>query len=635
MNLLIEKLINELTYNGFVRKQQSVGKLFPSFGARVDKVADNGGIRLINTFPEVWHFKVASGTEEGKQYNVYLRFKDIDVQLKRWASNKTLWNKQGTSVDYRKLASEMMNDLDLEADCACLTGDTKIPLLNGKTLTMSELVSEYGTTKKFWVYASDENGDFVPAKARCVGVTGLVKNLIEIELDNGKTIKCTYDHKFRLRDGTYREAKDLKVNDSLMPLYLKVQETSHKYSQTYLKFKLNSKVSVKGMAIWKTVHRQVAETILYKEFENKKKETVETEKQIIIHHNDFNTFNNCPENFTWMGVKEHLLFHAENVNRENITIAIKKYYNDLANKEKIHENTSRAGKIGGNKCKDNKIGWFSKESHHKATINRNKTYWSKLENHIKASLKLLGRKISDEGRENMSLSWTDERRQKQSERMKILNKNLQRNERGANNHKVKAIRYILLDKHAPVYDLCVEKYSNFALEAGIFVHNCPADTFWGPEYIKTQRQAQFGDQENRPPKIRNPKQYGALCKHCDLVFAQLPMYVSTFAKFLKDFYHNDIDKIVKISQDELGVFKKAAKELGKNEQPPSPEQGNKPVKVNPKAPKTGPNKEQPKEEIIEPEIPNTLATKKATQNISPEEKPKDEKRKGKYNTEGE
>ena len=74
--------------------------------------------------------------------------------------------------------------------------------------------------------------------------------------------------------------------------------------------------------------------------------------------------------------------------------------------------------------------------------------------------------------------------------------------------------------------------------------SCPATKFWGPDYIRTQRQAQFGDQENRPPKVRNPKQYGALCKHGDDVFERLPFYTGDFAKFLKTFYSEEIQKMV-------------------------------------------------------------------------------------------
>ena len=79
--------------------------------------------------------------------------------------------------------------------------------------------------------------------------------------------------------------------------------------------------------------------------------------------------------------------------------------------------------------------------------------------------------------------------------------------------------------------------------------SCPASTFWGPNFIRTQRQAQFGDQENRPPKIRNPKQYGISCKHADDVLERLPFYTGDYAKWLKTFYDREIQEMVRTILD--------------------------------------------------------------------------------------
>ena len=73
--------------------------------------------------------------------------------------------------------------------------------------------------------------------------------------------------------------------------------------------------------------------------------------------------------------------------------------------------------------------------------------------------------------------------------------------------------------------------------------SCPATLFWGPDYIRTQRLAQYGDQEERPPRIRNPREKGILCKHGDLVFDVLPAYKSTFAKHLMQFYKKAIETV--------------------------------------------------------------------------------------------
>jgi len=72
--------------------------------------------------------------------------------------------------------------------------------------------------------------------------------------------------------------------------------------------------------------------------------------------------------------------------------------------------------------------------------------------------------------------------------------------------------------------------------------SCPADLYYGGQYIRTQRGANYGEPENRPPKIRNPKQYGFGCKHLQLLFDVWPFYSGTMASYLKKYYGNIIDK---------------------------------------------------------------------------------------------
>jgi Intein splicing domain len=562
------KNINEINFNQIMRKQASIGKLFPTFPSRVRAVAAAGGVTLVEQLPETWHFKVPSSnkSENGVDYDVYCRFVNLEEMINKFAPDRRLWNKAGNFVDYRFLAAEILNAVDIETDCSCLTGDTKIPLLDSRVLTMNEIYNEFGTNNEFWVYSSDENGNFVPKKARCLGITGLTKNLIEVTLDNDKTIKCTYDHKFRMRDGSYKEAKDLKENDSLMPIYFSqtTKKGKNKYQQTYLTVKKNFYTGKKQGSEYKTIHRIVAEVILKSEYDLKYKELIETgkEKRLVVHHKDFNALNNSPENLQWMGVIEHWLYHAK-VGKLNSIEGTKRYNQDLRNQEKIHKDRSKAGIIGGNRCKKDKLGWFSNESHHKAVVGRNKTYWSNPENHIKASLKLKGRIISIKGRENMSTAWTDERKKAQSERMSLLNKILVRDKHGANNHKVKSIKFLNLEKTVSVFDLFVEDTHNFALDAGVYVHNCPADLYWGGEYIKTQRKAQYGEKENRPPDIRNPHQYGALCKHAENVFEVLMGLTTTFASFLKRYWAEEIVDAIEMSTKELTGIRRGAEELGK------------------------------------------------------------------------
>ncbi len=95
--------------------------------------------------------------------------------------------------------------------------------------------------------------------------------------------------------------------------------------------------------------------------------------------------------------------------------------------------------------------------------------------------------------------------------------------------------------------------------------SCPAFKYWGPNYILSlaKYDANAGPGENRPPNVRNPKQYGAVCKHLQNVLNVLPWYLTTMAKWLKDFYSEDIRALEgQLKQQQTG-FQKAAGELGK------------------------------------------------------------------------
>ena len=100
-------------------------------------------------------------------------------------------------------------------DIGCFTGDTQVPLVDGKSYAIAELAEN---NKEFLVYSCTKTGRVMAAKA----TAKLTRNnapLIKVVLDNGEEIKCTPDHQFLLRDGEYQEAQYLTIGTSLMPFY--------------------------------------------------------------------------------------------------------------------------------------------------------------------------------------------------------------------------------------------------------------------------------------------------------------------------------------------------------------------------------------------------------------------------------
>lgn len=644
---LLDQII-EATAADIRRKHRSIKRLFPDFDVKTKGVEDKGGLRLVDQDVATWKFQVHSGTQNDVWYDNYLHFKNIKPTLERLVKDRRLWVSDKTKVDLRKLATAFMKVVDIQMFCSCFTGDTKIPLLDGRILTIEEILKEYNTKETFWIYASDEKGDFVPAKAKCLGVTKKVKQLIKVTLDNEKEIKCTPEHPFRMRDGSYKSAVDLAAGDSLMPLYLKEQKPNSRFSQSYLKVKLNSKNDLMGRPIWKMVHSIVAEIILKKELEDKKKKLIETgiEKYLVVHHrNAINTFDNTPENLQWKGKKEHWFYHA-NHDHTNSIRGTKLAWEDPEYRKKQVKNRKRAGKISQEMYPENAVNFNQKgiefmqsDEGREFARDRMRDTWA---NNREAMLKVDRSNSNKASSKAMKKYWTLERKKVQSQRMRELNNAHSRDDKGhwvvpQNNHKVKSVEIINFQEEIPVYDLSVEDYGNFALEAGVFVHNCPAFRYWGPAYILNLQKydASYNDDELRPATKRNPKGYGALCKHLDRVMKVLPFYGSTLSKWIKDFYAGDIERWEAEAMEQFGWAKQAAAALGakKRVEVPPPEEKpevepDKPVtKAMDKAiekPKEEPESVEPEEPIAEPDAEPIAVKLKGEPEKEPEEVPKEE-----------
>ena len=70
-----------------------------------------------------------------------------------------------------------------------------------------------------------------------------------------------------------------------------------------------------------------------------------------------------------------------------------------------------------------------------------------------------------------------------------------------------------------------------------FSCNCKASRYWGPNYQRTQVGAELDHDEQRPPDVRNPNQYGINCKHVQNLMDTLQFYSGTFAtEILKKYY---------------------------------------------------------------------------------------------------
>jgi len=192
----------------------------------------------------------------------------------------------------------------------CIAPDTKIKLLDGTIRTIKEIAEYYETdySEPLWTYSYDfvENR-VIPGKIVLAEKTRLNAQVVRVHIDNDTYIDSTPDHGFILKDGTKVEAKDLKEGDSLRTIITRNSPIkgvkSSEYQQVYQPKDKN----------WEFTHKMV-DSYFNGVIENNGRlpdGSFSKKDLIVIHHKDFNRFNNSPQNLDRMGWENHINLHKD------------------------------------------------------------------------------------------------------------------------------------------------------------------------------------------------------------------------------------------------------------------------------------------------------------------------------------
>jgi ribonucleotide reductase alpha subunit len=179
----------------------------------------------------------------------------------------------------------------------CLTGDSLIYVADGRGLVSFKELAESGNDVD--VFCLNAKGDLVIRKMRNPRKTGTQQNLIRVTFDDGSTIRCTPNHKFRLKTGEFVPASELKFGDgvSILTRY----ETSIKKmiggDSGQLYWWLNAGKMGRNVG----EHRLVAAKAIGLD---------ELSSVNIVHHRDFNAQNNSPNNLEILTKLEHDRIHG-------------------------------------------------------------------------------------------------------------------------------------------------------------------------------------------------------------------------------------------------------------------------------------------------------------------------------------
>jgi DNA gyrase subunit B len=287
----------------------------------------------------------------------------------------------------------------VEGDSAggCFSGDTKIPLLDGRTLTFKQLVEEDKQGKRNFCYTIKQDGSIGVEEIKNPRITKRNAEVIKIILDNKEEIICTPNHPFMTRDGFYKQAKDLTLTDSLMPLR---KQLSRK----------GKRITIEGYELVydNTEHRWIFTHLLADKW-NSENNVYRLEDGSHRHHIDFDKTNNNPTNITRLPAERHLQLHREFALKTLHTDDIKEKCRRIKQTKEFRQKMSQRMKephmraLLSDRAKEqwkdqeykdymkNKFleFYFSNEQYKRETLQRLSTeqrkYWSKQENRERQS----------------------------------------------------------------------------------------------------------------------------------------------------------------------------------------------------------------------------------------------------------
>ena len=425
----------------------------------------------------------------------------------------------------------------------CLTGDMRIKTLDYGFKTVPELIELSGGNPdfQFFVWARNADGVQVPAVAHSPRLIRHVNEIVKVTLDNGQVITCTPNHEFMLKDGSYQEAEKLTVGQSLSPFYYDEQFTTGGFVEPrfgvydsekgwqmehWLVYERYTQKSRKGMHVHHMDHNKLNNSPLnlelLSEAEHARHHMINynrSEKRVDDLKKSQKFIQTARKNAIARNATQSALVSKLNSDvkfRKQISLGWQaRSYAEIFAQGYRHEditeavlNKHRPGMVE----KLEEIGCSIEECRDMAIasgfIEQAQTYyaWYPIADLNRFKVKRRGG-IQFVNPQNLfttfdkvlsnfaSLDEIDSKSWEQHARVcgvyMTLDQFLAKIDRplsvyfATRNHKVVSVETVSVEGE-PVYDITVEEHHNYALEAGVYVHNCDGDTMSAHRHISDE-----------------------------------------------------------------------------------------------------------------------------------------------------
>ena len=200
-------------------------------------------------------------------------------------------------------------DPEVEGYNPCFAAETLIAVADGRGAVPIKQLAEEG--KDIPVYSVNEEGMVEIKWGRNPRITGENQKMVKVILDDGTFVKTTLNHKFRLKDGTIVEAKDLQPKMSLIRFNKVKAKVTDNDQLSYIRVNTNTNNMKIGQIF---EHRLIAKFHHPEKFNTLYNEDVQNgliKGNVVVHHKDYNGLNNDINNLEIMTFSEHSKFHGE------------------------------------------------------------------------------------------------------------------------------------------------------------------------------------------------------------------------------------------------------------------------------------------------------------------------------------
>jgi ribonucleotide reductase alpha subunit len=265
----------------------------------------NNSVRVPNEFmaavqnDDPWHLYWRTENEKAKKENRPPRPRRTIPARDLWEQiSFAAWSCADPGLQFDTTINEWhtcpVDDRINASNPCCITGDTLIAVADGRNaVPIRDLVGQ-----EVNVYAwNHQEKKTVIAPMHNIGIKRRAARVYRITLDDGSTFRATDDHLIMLRDGSYRQVKDLQPGDSLNPFHSKIRKPYN--SRTKRRFVYTGRGwKVQYRWIWGAVHGPQPEGY-------------------HIHHRDFNSLNDHLNNLELLLEETHKAIHRDRMMGDN------------------------------------------------------------------------------------------------------------------------------------------------------------------------------------------------------------------------------------------------------------------------------------------------------------------------------